>query len=434
MRLSERARDLWRGAWPLLALALVVRVAQIAATHGWVPRSDPADYVRYAVSIAHGHGYPETLLPQGGPTALRPPAYPFFLGGVFAVVGDSNTAGRLVSALLGVVTVALIGLVADMLWSRRVAIASMALAAVYPPLVLVSGALLSEALALPLLLALVLLLIDRRRRPASVGAAAAAGLLFGLALLDRPALSVLVVPLVAALWGRPWRSVRAAALPAVALAVAALSVVPWTIRNAVEFHDFVPISDQSGFLIAGTYNETSAHDPVAPGLYRPANFVPSLRPLVFNRSLDENQLSRKLGAAGRRYARKHPGYVPRVLWWNGLRLLELSRPFANTRLTYEFLGIERGYADAVVVSFWLVALLAVAGLVLGSLRGVPAWLWITPLLLFVGVIWISSDVRYRLPIEPFLVWSAAVALVAAFERVRGRRPAPRPQPRQQPLQ
>src|SRR3954468_5694731 len=236
----DGARSLLRGRWPLfiLVLALIVRVAQIIATPHWQPVADPADYVRHAVSIAHGHGMADSFLPGGGPSALRPPAYPYFLGGVFAVSGDSLTAGRLASALLGVVTVALIGVIAQLLWSRRVAIVAMAIAAVYPPLVLLSGTLLSEALGLPLVLGLLALVLAYRDGPRPRWVAPVAGALFGLALLDRPAFVMFAVALVAGLWGRPWRSLPAIREPVLALAIAALVILPWTIRNASAFHDF----------------------------------------------------------------------------------------------------------------------------------------------------------------------------------------------------
>src|SRR3954464_15906954 len=186
----DGARSLLRGRLPLLLLAtaLIVRVAQIAATRHWQPVADPADYIRHAVSIAGGHGMADSFLPGGGPSALRPPAYPYFLGGVFALTGDSFTAGRLAAALLGVVAVFLIGLIAQQLWSRRAAFVAMALSAVYPPLVLLSGTLLSESLALPLVLGLVALVLAHRDRDRPRWVAPAAGLLFALALLDRPAL------------------------------------------------------------------------------------------------------------------------------------------------------------------------------------------------------------------------------------------------------
>ena len=421
----DGARSLLRSRWPLiiLAVALAVRVAQIAATPHWQPVSDPADYVRHAVSIADGHGMADSFLPGGGPSALRPPAYPYFLGGVFAVSGDSFTAGRLAAALLGVLSVALIGLAASLLWTRTVAIAAMAIAAVYPPFVLLSGTLLSESLGLPLVLALVALVLAYRDEPRPRWVAPAAGLLFALALLDRPALVMFGVPLVAGLWGRPWRTRGAVRAPAIALGVAVLAVVPWTIRNAIDFNAFVPISTQSGFLVAGTYNATSDHDPVNPGAYRPASFDPALRPIVSDRSLDENQVNKKLAKAGRAYAKDHPGYVPRVLWWNGLRLLGLERPLATTEATYQFQGIGRGWAKPALVAWYLLAVAAVAGLLLGAARAVPWWLLVVPVLLYLSVIAISSDVRYRVPIEPFVIWAAAVA-------VTGRRRVQPPPPTQ----
>jgi 4-amino-4-deoxy-L-arabinose transferase-like glycosyltransferase len=423
----DGARSLLRSRWPLLilALALVLRVAQVAATRDWQPVSDPADYVRHAASIAHGHGMADSFLPGGGPSALRPPAYPYFLGGVFALSGDSYTGGRLASALLGVVSVALIGVIALLLWTRAAAVVAMAIAAVYPSLVLLSGTLLSESLGLPLVLALLALVLAYRDEPRPRWVAPLAGLLFGLALLDRPALAAFGVPLVVGLWGRPWRSPATLRAPARALAVAVLAVVPWTIRNAAEFDAFVPISTQSGFLVGGTYNATSDHDPVNPGAYRPASFDPALRPILADKSLDENQVSKKLSTAGRDYAKDHPGYVPRVFWWNGLRLVGAERPWPNAKATYQFQGIGSGYAKLALVAWYVLAIAAVAGLALGAGRGAPWWLWVVPLLLFVSVIAISSDLRYRVPIEPFLIWPAAVALT-------GRRRAQPPRPTQSP--
>jgi hypothetical protein len=207
--------------------------------------------------------------------------------------------------------------------------------------------------------------------------------------------------------------------------VTALAIVPWTIRNANAFHDFVPISTQSGFLVAGTYNPVSANDPVNPGAYRPASFDPALRSITTDRSLDENQVNKKLGKAGRTYAKDHPGYVPRVFWWNGLRLLGLKRPLTTTEAAYEFQGIGKGYAKLALLAWYLAALAAIAGLVLGALRGGPWWLWAVAPLLFAGVIWISSDVRYRAPIEPFVLLAAAFAITGIR---RARRPPPTPAP------
>ena len=416
-----------RSALVVLGFALVLRVAQILATRHWLPVSDPADYARHALSLAHGHGMAPSLVPHGGPSALRPPAYPLFLGGVFALSGDSWTAGRFASALLGVVDVGLLGVVALQLWGRRAAIIAMVIGAVYAPFVLLSGTLLSEPLGLAFVLALLALLLAYRDPERPRWVAPVCGVLLALAVLDRPALVVFALPLVAAL-GHPWKTRRALRAPAYALVVAALVVAPWTARNIHVFHAFVPISTQAGFLIGGTYNQTADQDPVEPGAYRPANFDPALRKITEDRSLDENRMSRKLSQAGRDYATDHPGYVPRVLWFNGLRVLGVWHGGRETKATYAFQGIGAGYAKLARFSWYLLALLALAGIALGALRGIAWWLWLVPVLLFVSVIAISGDIRYRAPIEPFVVWAAAYAVAALTDRRRARRPPPTTQP------
>lgn len=398
-----------------MLLALAVRVLQIVATTDWVPVDDPADYVRHGLSIAEGHGMAPSQVPHGGPGALRPPAYPYFLGGVFAVAGESLTAARLASALLGVITVALVGLIAAQLWDRRTGLIAMAIAAVYPPLFLLSGTLLSESLGLPLCLALVWVLLLHHGGLRARWVAPVSGLLFGLALLDRPAFAAFIVPLVFALADRPVLRPASLRAPLIALAVTALSVVPWTIRNAVQFGAFVPISTQPGFIISGTYNYTSDHDPEYPGAWRPANFDPAMAKIASDPTLDENQLSKKLGAAGRKYAREHPGYVVKATVLNGLRIIGLKDVRTGTKQTYRVQGIGSKYALLAQIAWYIVGLAALAGLVLGVARRVPWWVAVMPVLLYLSVIWDSGDIRYRAPIEPFVVLAAAagVALLAA---------------------
>ena len=94
------------------------------------------------------------------PTAFRPPGYPIVLAGVHVVgdrlLGSRWTKARVANALLGTLAVALIGLVAAQLWSRRTALAAMAVLAVDLPLVLVGGSLMSDTLFVTLVLATVL--------------------------------------------------------------------------------------------------------------------------------------------------------------------------------------------------------------------------------------------------------------------------------------
>src|SRR5919201_5174484 len=143
----------------LLALALVVRVGYVAVTPGYRAVDDADNYDVHARSIAAGEGFARIGPGPTGETAFRPPGYPYLLAGVYALTGVERAepaarflAGRVANALVGTAIVALIGLLAAQLFERRVALAAMAVAAVYLPLVLVGGSLMSEPLFAALLL------------------------------------------------------------------------------------------------------------------------------------------------------------------------------------------------------------------------------------------------------------------------------------------
>src|SRR5581483_9582357 len=127
------------------------------------------------------------LSPSGGPTAFRPPLYPLFLGAVYKVTGDSIVAARLVQAVLGAASVALVWFIARTLFGRRTAYVAAALAAVYPPLVLATVALMSESIFIPLMLVAVLAaLYARDGGPHATRWAVVAGAAAGLGMLARP--------------------------------------------------------------------------------------------------------------------------------------------------------------------------------------------------------------------------------------------------------
>src|SRR4051812_49467819 len=90
----------------ILAVALAVRVGVIVATPHFRPIFDAAHYDRLGASIASGDGYPGQFLPPT-PSAFRPPLYPLALAAVH-LLGGGWTAGRVLGALLGTLTVLLV--------------------------------------------------------------------------------------------------------------------------------------------------------------------------------------------------------------------------------------------------------------------------------------------------------------------------------------
>lgn len=402
--------------------ALAVRIAYVDATPGYVLRHDAHDYDVHARSIAEGQGFSKTLA-HGRPTAFRPPGYPYFLGGVYRIFGVDRApaprrlrVARIAQAFVGTAIVALVGALAAQLWGAGVALVALALAAIYVPLITVGGAVMSEPLFDAFMLAALVAAVAHRRSPHRYRYAVLAGFLGGLAILTRANALILLAPLAVAVWdGRPWRS-RAALGPPLALVVAALlTVTPWTVRNAVELHAFVPVSTQLGSALAGTYNDAARADTQNPAAWQGLRHVPDYA-YLFNRvdQIPEPQLERELRAASLRYIRAHPFYVAKVGWWNTRRMLDLAG-LRRSRATAATLTIDHKWADRGIVCFWIVAALALAGALAGVARRTPAWVWAVPVLMFLSVVFLVVETpRYRTPIDPFVILLAAAALTAAW--------------------
>ena len=421
---SHRRFGFRRGLIAVCALALVVRLVAIASTPHFVPNTDAADYDRIAVTLADTHSFaPSVLAPAGGPSAFRPPLFPVGLAGVYAVVGtksptDRWDAGRVLEAVLGAIAVALVGLIAVRFWGPAPALLSAAIAAIYPPLVRLGTSLMSESLFIPLMLGAVLTALVYRDAPHRRRWAILTGLLLGCAALTRANGLLLLLPICFLVWHeRPRRSLRSLLGPALVVVVAIAVVLPWTVRNAHLFGQLVPISTESGYLLAGTYNRYSDKNADDPALWIVP--VPQMRQILARApQLNEAQISGRLNRTAFDYIEAHPGYVLKATYWDTIRLLELT----GTRLERNearYVGYWADLTAPSVYAFWLVALLAVVGAFTRAARRPPAAFWACPAVIVVAGLPLAGSARYRSPADPFLIMLAALALVYIWRRLRG---------------
>lgn len=414
----------WMVAVYVGVAALAIRVVTVLAhTLTLAPTSDAADYQRLAVSLATGHGWGVShYAPGGGPTAFRPPLYPLFLAGVYKVFGVHVTLARLSGACLGALAVVLLVALTSMLWGRRIGLVAGMLAAVFPPLVMASTALMSEALAVPLELA-ALAAVVAYRRTRWTGWAVLGGGALGAAVLTRPNVAVLVVPMVWLVLVRPrrWRPIAAAL--AIVL-TGTLVTVPWLVRDRLVFHQWVPLTTQTGVVVAGTYNHTSATYRADPAAWIPFPWDKADAALVAkHRSAREPELSSLLQSSAATYARTHPGYVAEVVFQNTRHLFDLV-PLSQTRASTAFAyGVPPSWGDVDAVSALAALALALGGIVASRRRrsGVPLAYWSAPDLVWITTAALQGMPRLRATLDPFLLQLAAVALVAAAEFLR--RPA-----------
>jgi 4-amino-4-deoxy-L-arabinose transferase-like glycosyltransferase len=383
----------------ILALALTLRLGLAVLHDPPPPTGDAADYARHAASLADHGSYPPSEIGPG-PTAFRPPAYPVVLAGVYEVLGRDD-APRVAGAVVGTAAVALLGLCALWLLGPAAALAAMALAAVFPPLVMVSVAQLSEGLFIALVLAALACALAFRRSPDRVAWVVAAGALAGAAALTRTNGLVILVPLLLVV---PRRRL--------VLVLAALVVIaPWTIRSSTALDSFVPTTTQAGFTLAGAYNDQAREDEELPAAWRPPTMAPY--DALLRGDTNEAEREREFRAEALGYAADHPLYVPRVVFWATVRMLNLADAELE-ELSSREAGVGEGFAKLNRYATWALLALALAGAFTAAARRAPRWLWLFPLLLWLSVAIAIGATRYRTPVDPFLILLAAAAVTSRW--------------------
>jgi hypothetical protein len=403
----------------ILVVAVFVRVLWLVLNRHQVLANDPADYQRLAVSVASGHGFGTTVVaPGGGPTAFRPPLWPLFLGALYWVVGTHVMVARAVEVVLGTLTVGLIGLIARQLWSAATALVAMVIAAVYPPLLLAGGSLLSESLSLPLELGSLGAALSVRRSSHPWRGVILAGVLAGLDVLARPDSFTLLVPIALVLAGA---GTRRLARVLAAFVIAGLVVSPWLVRDGLVMGRFIPVTTQSGLVASGTYNDTSADDPVYRAAWRPVNLVPEYRPLLRGTEVEEEASLRK---ASLHYISAHPLYPLRVSGWNLLRLFDLTG-LSDPQGSWAANGYSSGWADTDALGLGAAAAAILLGLgarvarrvggrrqpaVASSGWRVSAPVWLAPVLIGLVTVPVLGESRLRVGLDPFLILAAAVGV------------------------
>ncbi len=225
-----------------LAAAFLVRLIWMLLVDP-KPISDFDWYYTQGIHILEGRGYQNA----GAPTAYWPVGYSAFLAGLFAVFGTSVVVSHVANLVLDMGLLVLAYALAKRLFrSERVARVTLVLLAFHPNQIAYVSLVASEILfTLLMLLGIWLLMRAGSRWPLVL----VAGVVFGLVFLVR--IQLLFIPLIACwLIPMPERTVapwhRRLALVGAVYAVAALVLVPWSIRNYRAFGHFVLVSTNSG--------------------------------------------------------------------------------------------------------------------------------------------------------------------------------------------
>lgn len=379
--------------------------------------------------IALGTQELQPLSPLRNDLIFYPPVYPYFIALVWRAAGSLD-AVLWAQAAIGALLAPAVARVGARVFGARSGMLAGALAAFYPELVWFATRFWSETVFMVLLW----WAIERTLAAGDVGAnamvgdrgaparalgswraAAAAGLLFGLAVLTRE-LALYLVPLALVHLLRPeanharWRDWlrprRTRLATAGALALTTLLVItPWTIRNALVFRAFIPVSTMGG-LNLWQGNTTLTHLQIYEELAR------------IQGPVAQDRYCREMAWAA--IGARQPG-------WILAKLAEQMPEFwkAGSEVLDHLVGREAcgPLAVAALVPIELLLVLPYLALLPLAAAGVARLRWSAPLVLLVALVaaYNAAHVvayatpRFRLPVMPVLFLLAAAVVAGQRE-------------------
>lgn len=358
-------------------------------------------------TIAH------TILQNGTltPSANRTPGFPAFIAMIYAVLGSDFKNIVLVQALIATLTIVLVYMIGRKVIGERAGLMAAALVAVDPFQVYFSAKVLTETLFTFMLCLIVYAILFLQEDQTHGGRTSfILGLLLGLTALLRPEVVGLAVVLAAGygisvLLKR--RNFRGMVNMGIMLLTMAAILLPWGLRNQRLLGRFVVTSTNGGW----TMYEGLATDYSVDGWdkYRREKMYPDLTAYGLDNELKVND---HFAAKSRIYIREHPG---------DFILLSVRKLFKLYRvIPYEVFSMKARIAS--VLYFLPLLLLFIAGMVLTRsqvIRLMPIYL----VLAYVSGIHMlfTSQIRYRVPLQPLMAVVAAAAIVMAIDRLPGRR-------------
>lgn len=377
-----------RTAWlVVLGAALLARETFALVTPRTIAWPDGREFEAVARSLIEHGTY--------GLQTLRPPGYPTLIAGIYALFGTDLLTLRLIEGVLGTVSVAIVGWVGAGLFGPRAGLIAAALMALHPVLAFLPSTQYSEnVVVLALVLAFGAFFAAWRR--GGPWRWALAGALFGVATLVRPNTVFLLPGLCLGTLLAPRGAAGARVIPGL-IAVLALfaTVAPWVIRGHQAHGRWYFIASGGGRQFWVGNNPRATAETTSPTQWNAAERE-SLARLE-----DELAQERWFYREGMRFVRAEPARAGRLYLKELGNLFALwPETFSRTRFANSWSRWTQGAASAVI---FVGALLAIA-----RLRGDPL-LW--PLLGAIVSYALMSALfftvmRYRMVIEPCLVWLA----------------------------
>ncbi|MGZ4675510.1 MAG: ArnT family glycosyltransferase [Acidimicrobiia bacterium] len=417
-----RARSTFAVRLALIALgAFVVRAAIALYFDGRVQVSgDGLWYVGNAQFLPQGTGFIEPLhyISQGRAiaSAAHPPLYALYLSVLDFLGVHDELVRRLWSAVPGVGTVVLCGLVARDLLDEWAGLVAAGIAAVSIALAVQDELLWSEGLYAFLVVATVWVAYRFVRAP-SLGRVLLLGATIALATLTRAEAGLFVVVLLVPLVVRvvpDWR--RRLAWTAAALAAMVVLIAPWSIYNQTRFAHPVPISVNLGGLL-GSSNCPITYSGAGLGGWG----ATCARGLPRRMPDDESKAEILYRKAGLKYASEHADRLPVVIPVRLLRTFGFwhAPSIASADLSFDTVQ-KRWFGWVAMAEYWLLLVPAVVGFRYLWRRGPTTLPLLAPVVTTIVITIIGyGTLRFRIGVDAVLPILAALGIAALTARRRG---------------
>ncbi|MFO7590738.1 MAG: glycosyltransferase family 39 protein [Acidimicrobiia bacterium] len=426
-RATPERRQFFRWLGGIGVAAFVLRVVYTVGHTAPRDRSlyDSIYYGLQSKALVAGEGFVRPLTDLAN--ADHPPLTTLVIAPATWIFGltTDTMAQRLTMSVVGTAAVVAIGFLGRAVRGPRVGLIAAGIAAVYPNLFMNDGIVMAESLA-ALFVALALWAAYRLRLTGSTGAAAVLGVCCGFAALARAELILLApalgIPMLLGANRGAWRDwIR----PVLTVgAVTALVVSPWVVRNLVVFEEPAFLSTGDGLVLTGA-NCDEVYEGPRIGFWSLACAGKS------SKTEDAAVLSSRQRDAALDYMGEHLDRLPAVVAARVGRVWGIFRPVQTLRFS-EFEGRSHAPAMSGLVMYWILAGLAIGGVVVQRRRRALVWPLLVPVALVTLIAAVGyGTIRFRVPAEVSIVVLAAIALDALWQRRRGEPEAPRTDDRDQ---
>jgi hypothetical protein len=413
--MREKLFRLLQTPWFIALIALLLRVAWLAYKIQVIPKEALAvvpfenEVGNVASALASGQGFCCLFRQPTGPTAWLTPVYPLLVAGIFKIFGTFTFASFVVSVSMNSFFSAL---ACFPLYHASLRIAGKPVAVlaawlwVFSPIAIILpyawiwDSSLSALLAAAILWATIHV-PDRPGLPAFV----LYGFLWGVSLLINPALGALLPFLLGWIFLRlRVGNSQRLRLTLVALAATILLCLPWTLRNYIQFHRFVPLRSNFAYEFWSGNNEI--FDPHS----REVNRITRYEQTRLYARLGETAFLAEKWQSAEQFVRSHPS---------------LYAQLCARRIVATWLGTESPWqdflrADSGLARFLLLwSLLSFLPLLVGLVRlyrsdrtyffPVAAFPLIFPITFYLA----HTSLRHRHPCDPVIALLMAVAFLGA---------------------